>query len=371
MPYYNYIKYKIRLKSHRRRAVRNLKKLREQLDKEIPQKNPENTFLLATWNIRDFDKKSRRGFGSRLPETLFYIAEIISRFDLVAVQEVNRLGELYDVMDILGDDWDFIASDETDSRIGGNGERLTFIYDKRKVWFQNIAEEIVLSNDMLISSALEETDSRAIHKGKQFRRSPYVCLFQANWFKFAICTVHIYYGAERGAKLEERRAEIERLVDYFSKRADEELEKDRALILLGDFNIVHPDHRTMKALESEDFEVPNALKEPTNISRTKFYDQIAFKAKPGVIEFVEGDGPDGLPNAGVFELFKKIMTAADFQSYESDSKASPNGKEKTGDALKKYYRSWRTYQLSDHNPLWARIHVNASGEYLDHLETEW
>jgi hypothetical protein len=35
-------------------------------------------------------------------------------------------------------------------------------------------------------------------KGKepiQFNRTPFVVAFQAGWFKFNICTVHIYYGS--------------------------------------------------------------------------------------------------------------------------------------------------------------------------------
>ncbi len=133
---------------------------------------------MSTWNIRDFDKVSRRGFGKRLPETLFYIAEVISRFDLVAVQEVNRLREWEQVMRILGSDYDYIASDETDMTLGGNGERLLFVYDKRKVSFKNIAGEIVLPNHLLITKA-GDSDSDTLYEGKQFWRSPYICRFQS------------------------------------------------------------------------------------------------------------------------------------------------------------------------------------------------
>ena len=38
-------------------------------------------------------------------------------------------------MSILGPDWDYIATDVTDPVLGGNGERMTFAFDKRKVWF--------------------------------------------------------------------------------------------------------------------------------------------------------------------------------------------------------------------------------------------
>lgn len=55
--------------------------------------------LLATWNIKDFDSRRRRR-----PEGRFYIAEILSAFDLVAIQEVgDDLTDLREVMKVLGD----------------------------------------------------------------------------------------------------------------------------------------------------------------------------------------------------------------------------------------------------------------------------
>ena len=365
MPFYSYLNSKIRIKKHRLRAIENLEKLRAQLDRDIPAKDTEKTLLMATWNIRDFAKKNRRGFGKRLPETWFYIAEIISRFDFVAVQEINDLGEWQQVMRILGHDWDYLATDVTDSALGGNGERLTYVFDKRKVTFQNIAGEIVLPNKMLISKSLvvpEGEKSKKLFTGKQFRRSPFMARFQAEWFKFSICTVHIYYGSESGDKLDQRVDEIGAVAKYFCERADASLTKDRGLILLGDFNIVKPEHKTMKALEDGGFTVPKALQKKTNFVNTKFYDQIAFKTKKQVIDFVEGPN-----NAGVFKMFADIMTDSDedYAQYKKDALKSSNGKKKTNEVdQRKYYKQWKTYQISDHNPLWCRIDVNSSSQYL-------
>ncbi len=232
------------------------------MSNEIPDKDAENNLLLATWNIRDLGKSNRRGYGKRLPETHYYIAEVISRFDFVAVQEVNQLPEWNKIMRILGPDWDYIATDVTDTSLGGNGERLTFVFDKRKVWFRNIAGEIVLPKNMLISKVESNANGNRIIAGKQFRRTPFVASFQSGWFRFDICTVHIYYGAASGKKLQERIEEINRVAKYLSKRADKELKKDNSLIILGDFNIVHPEHKTMEALTNEDFVVPKTLKKP-------------------------------------------------------------------------------------------------------------
>ena len=77
---------------------------------------------MATWNIREFDSPK---YGPRLPEAMFYIAEIISRFDLVAVQEVRGdLAALKQLIKVLGDQyWDYLVTDVT-LGASGNDERL-------------------------------------------------------------------------------------------------------------------------------------------------------------------------------------------------------------------------------------------------------
>src|SRR5688572_19399526 len=97
---YSLLRYRI-TNSERARVVRNLVALREQLSREIPPKDAEDNLLLATWNVRDLGKINRRGFGERLPETYFYIAEVLSRFDFVAVQEVNELDEWKRITEVL------------------------------------------------------------------------------------------------------------------------------------------------------------------------------------------------------------------------------------------------------------------------------
>src|SRR5215204_1789852 len=154
---YALLRYRI-AETERERVLRNLVALREQLSVDVPPKDAEDNLLLATWNIRDLGKINRRGYGERLPETYFYIAEVLSRFDFVAVQEVNELDEWERVTKILGPDWDWIATDVTDPGVGGNGERLTYLWDRRSVHFQNIAGELVLPTELLISKAVKPKD---------------------------------------------------------------------------------------------------------------------------------------------------------------------------------------------------------------------
>ena len=358
---YNLLKSRVP-KSRREAVASKLLKLSKRLDKSIPEKDSDEHLLLATFNIRDFGKSRNRGFGKRLPESLFYLAEIISRFDFVAIQEVNELDDLKTTMQILGEDWDYIATDVTDSSLGGNGERLTYVFDRRKVEFQNIAGEIVLPNNMLISKSVVDTDAGRVHAGKQFRRTPFIGKFQSGWFKFEICTVHLYYGSESGPKLAQRIEEIERVAKYFGRRAEKAEKEHRSLILLGDFNIVHPGHKTMQALIDQGFEIPDGLG-PSNVAGGKFYDQIAFRCCPGILDFVNSGSPSE-PNCGVLDLFKNVFTTAQFDEYKDFAKKSPNGKTKTGRDLKKYYKQWRTYQISDHKPMWVRLRTNDSQKYL-------
>ena len=64
-------------------------------------------------------------------------------------------------------------------------------------------------------------DGKMEESRQQFARTPFMVAFQSGWFKFSLCTVHIYYGSDSGAQLKRRIAEIERLVKFFADRQDE------------------------------------------------------------------------------------------------------------------------------------------------------
>ena len=176
MPYYYPIK-TMRDKETQQRLVERLLRLRGQMDAQIPPKTQTETMLVATWNIREFG-------GNRTAESLHYIAEILSRFDLIAIQEVSAdLKGLQKVLSLMGPEWDYIVTGSTDGSAGG-GERMAFVYDKSKITFKNIAGELVLPKEKLVDGAM------------QFARTPFCVAFQARWFKFKLATVHIYYRSE-------------------------------------------------------------------------------------------------------------------------------------------------------------------------------
>ena len=325
--------------AERCRIVDKLLALRSQLDKQIPAKTATETLLLATWNICNFGDNRRN-------ESLHYLAEIISRFDLIAVQEVaSNLAGLQKLVSLLGHNWDYIVTDSTEGTAGG-GERMAFIFDRCKVFFRKMAGELVLPDSKLIDNKL------------QFARTPFTVSFQAGWFRFILATVHIFYGTS--SKEDPRRvAEIGSVAEFLKNRAKKENE---SYILLGDFNIFNQGDATMKALESKGFYIPNAIKKhPTDLGKNKFYDQIAFNLKldKDMTVFSEAE-----QRAGAFDYTETIYPPQDVSIYQEffDEKYV-NGK--TTQQIEKYYlTTWRTYQMSDHLPLWIELQIDFSNQFL-------
>jgi hypothetical protein len=103
---------------------------------------------IATWNLREFDSSS---YGYRSQEAKAYIAEILSHFDLIALQEIRRdLGALEDVKEMLGPSWDYIATDVTEGT-SGNQERMAFLFNRDRVWFRNVAGELTLPHGQAVT----------------------------------------------------------------------------------------------------------------------------------------------------------------------------------------------------------------------------
>lgn len=320
--------------------------LKTALKNQIPTKTRQDKLLLATFNIREFDRNTK-GFGPRTVESMYYLAEIIAAFDLVALQEVSHdLKPLKRLMRILGPDYNFFVTDVTEGT-SGNGERMAYIYDEKKVLFRNLAGEIVLPAS----------------KGKsvrQFARTPYLIGFQAGWFKFNLCTVHIYFGADTGPKKAERVKEIENISTFFKQRS--EIDED-TFILLGDFNVVNNEDDTMKALLKGGFKIPEALhKRPgSNVKKDKLYDQIVYREGKDKVKFSG--------KAGVFDFFEVVYNEAEKEAYYEDFKQTmkANGKPANKIGFEKEFAEWRTYQMSDHLPLWVEFDINYSEAYLKQL----
>jgi hypothetical protein len=242
--------------------------------------------------------------------------------------------------------------------------------------FRNIAGEIVLPKTLLVGGI------------EQFARTPFLVKFQSGWCKFTLNTVHLYYGEDTGAKLERRIEEIDKIAEFLAKRAEREEEN---YVLLGDMNIVSPTDKTMKALKKHKFVLPSDLvkneipKEflkneapattpapkagatednefASNMSRDKFYDQIAFYSKKNELELGKSK-----KKAGVFNYYDSVFREDDWKTYFDISDI----KDKWGatDAKRKDYfaKKWRTWQMSDHLPLWVELNIDFTDKYLKNI----
>lgn len=328
-------------KNEKIRIIDKLLFLRRSLDKEIPKKTDTETLLLATWNIREFNSKNR------INESYHYLAEIVSRFDLIAIQEVSPdLKALEKLMSLLEDNWDYLVTDSTEGDEGG-GERMAFVYDRNKIKFRKMAGEIVLPSDLLKDGVL------------QFARTPFCVAFQAGWFRFMLTTVHIYFGDEKGEKLKRRIQEIQTIAQVLAKRAKKE---DENYILLGDFNITEPDGETMNALINNGFFVPDAIKtKPSDVGQTNHYDQIAFNVKEDANMLIFDKTEQ---KAGAYNYYSVVYREDELETYKPYF-SEKNVTNKTDKQIATYYKSkWRTFQMSDHLPLWVELKIDFSNEYL-------
>lgn len=355
MPFYPPIKNKPA--AEQARTAQKLLQLKKALKEEIPIKTFDN-LLLATWNIREFDSAA---YGKRLDEVMFYIAEIVAHFDLIAVQEVrDDLEGLNRLMKILGRWWKVIFTDVTEGR-PGNRERMAFVYDSRKVTFGGLAGEVVLPE--------VKVEGETHNLQQQLARTPFMVGFQAGWYRFILVTVHLIYG-EGKADPPERVKEAELLSDFLAKRADNETAWSNNMVLLGDFNIFKPTNDTFRKIAAN-FYIPQELQSlPSNVPQNKHYDQIAFRS-PLKQEFLDAIAAGTPVRAGVFNFFKHVFTeeeeaiyAPSMENYELNSKGEPRDEKGKTNYYKTY---WRTHQLSDHLPMWIEIPTNRSQKYLEKL----
>lgn len=283
-----------------------------------------DALLLATWNLREFDTP---GYGERTDECLRYIADIVSRFEIVAIQEVRQdLLALRRLLRMLGPHWEFLVTDVSEGDVGNN-ERLAFVYDTRSVRFGGLAGEVVLPGAK-----------------RQFARTPYTCAFDVCGTSIQLCTVHVYYGAARAVDTR-RLAEIRAVAQTLAARAAEKHAWTPNLCLLGDFNISRRTDVTYEAITEAGFEIPGALQNlpGSNVPKNKLYDQMAL-LPGGTLQCSE--------RARVFDFYETVYRAEDEGLYVRDM-GEPYMKSKNP---MQYYRSkWRTFQMSDHLPMWMQL----------------
>ncbi len=295
------------------------------LSANIPARRIDGNLLVATWNLRAFgdltdkweageDDSPKRDLGS-----IVAIAEILSRFDVIAVQEIRgNLKALRHTLKALGPDWGFILTD-TNAGAVGNDERMAFLFDTRRVKPSGLAGELVVPPEW------RDTIGVSLAAG-QFARTPYAVSFASGGETFVLVTLHVLYGDTPA----DRTGELEAIALWMAGWAKREEEWGHNLIVLGDFNIDRKGDPNYEAFTSTGLTPPPELE---GLARTifdddgdNFYDQVAW--------FTKGKGSPLLSLAysgqgGSFDFVPALKEDLDLTAL-----------------------SWK---ISDHFPLWVEF----------------
>lgn len=281
----------------------DLNALTAALNSKIPGKTL-NNFLVATWNIRAYSSLTRKWTAGsndspkRDLRGLRAIIEILSRFDGIALQEVQgNLRALRDTMKYLQafGDWGFLMTDITRGD-AGNDERLAFIFDRSRVKPSGLAAELVVPPEQLNIGPNALTE--------QFARTPYAVSFQRVDTTVILVTLHIKYGKNE----DDRIPELKALAEWMSDWAGKSNKFHHNLIALGDLNIDREDSTGYKEFVGTGLTIPTELE---NLPRTIFddhgesdddnyYDQIAWFTEGSRalmnLQFNKGGNFDFLPH---------------------------------------------------------------------------
>jgi len=309
-----------------------LAELRSALDAAIPAKALDRNLLIATWNIRAFGDltekwESEPGDSPRRDlHALRCIAEIISRFDVIALQEVRaNLKALRHTLKSLGSNWGLILTDVTRGS-PGNGERMVFLFDTRRVQLSGLASELVVPQEQLDRIGPDALET-------QFARTPYAVSFLSSGSTFILVTLHVIYGEEA----QQRIPELKAIAEWLAQWARDINAWHHNLIALGDFNIDRRGDQLYDAFTSTGLYIPEDLNtiprtifsDPNAPDTAKFYDQIAW--------FVGDNDVPALTlkylRGGSFDFTRVVLKSLN---------------------LTKTQLSWR---ISDHYPLWAEFSV--------------
>jgi endonuclease/exonuclease/phosphatase family metal-dependent hydrolase len=288
-------------------------------ERAIPSKAV-NRLLIATWNVANLGLQERRDQDYRL------IAELVSWFDLVAMQEINdNLSGLRAIQQYLPPWFRALFSD-----YAGNKERLGFLYDSSKVTPLEKVGEV----------AIPPSDQRYIklpgtqQKFRGFDRNPYLAAFRSGSFTFVLVNVHLYFGSDSKISMNRRSLEAYAVARWADLRRTSENAYTRVIIVLGDFNLpkVEPGDPIYEALTKRGLHLPEHSTEiGSSISTDSHYDQIAFFPGQTQIEFTGESGVFDFDGA----LFAKLWET--------------RGRED--------FLAYMRYYISDHRILWAEFRV--------------
>jgi endonuclease/exonuclease/phosphatase family metal-dependent hydrolase len=288
--------------------------------RSIPER-AQDKMLVATWNIANLGAQQRRD------QDLSIIAEIISWFDIVAIQECREnFGDLFDLHDKLAGSYRVIMSDA-----GGNNERMAFLYDGGKLTALEEIGEIAFPPSRYKTVKLPGIQLQF----NGFDRSPYLAAFSAGVTSFMFVNVHLFFGSDKPPSVERRALETLAVAKWADLRKKSPFSFTRELVALGDFNMPKsdPGDPIFKTLTKFGLELPeHSTQIASSISTDANYDQIAFLPETTQHCFT------GLK--GVFD-YDTVVFPDLWQ----------NG------TNKKNFKAYLRYYISDHRPMWVQLSI--------------
>ena len=337
----------------KKRTIHNLLRLRQGLLANIPRKTVDTNLLLCSWNIKNFGT-----LKDRTAESLFYIAEIINAFDLVALQEINRdLDDFKKVLRLLGSHWKHTLSDVTEGN-SGNGERFGFIYDSRRVTQSGLSGEIVIPPEAIGENSIIN----------QLKRTPSFNGFESGWQKFSVVSVHLHPGTGTINRAI-RKEEVRLLMDILTSKLKSSAFADRNMIILGDTNLYQNDDDIVKLITDKYFKESSGLiGKATNTSLNQIYDRVFLNVND---YFKISTNENGKEIGGVFNLFDYVYMdtqeeIANYHELMMVHKDDPSNLTSVSKFRTYFNRYWKRNQISDHLPIWLELQTESSDEFLSH-----
>lgn len=300
-----------------KKEIKHIKKYRDtKLGRAIPKSSTTN-ILIATWNIANF------GVQKREAEHYKIISEMVTWFDVIAIQEVNdNLEGLIALRNELPTKYGCIYTDAS-----GNNERMVYLYNKQKIKLLEEFGEIAVP-------AEDNTEIKLPGNGSSFSgfsRNPFIASFRFGNFDFMLANAHSYFGKEdETLSMERRSLEAYAIARWADLKRKSKYSQTTNIIALGDFNMpkVEIGDPIYDALLARGFEMPKHSTEIySNIKNDKHYDQVVFL--PGIKSKITSNG-----------------------SFDFDGALFPDLYNDKGDIQ---HRNYVRYYISDHRIKWIEI----------------
>ena len=217
--------------------------------------------------------------------------------------------------------------------VAGNGERMAYIYDRRRAKLLEKIGEIAIAPAELRHIRLPGVSQPF----EGFDRNPYLAAFQTgSENSYLFVNVHLFFGSDaKPMDIQRRALETYAVARWADLRRRSAFSFTREIVALGDFNMPKrdPADPIFKALTARGLLLPEHTSEVgSNLASDKHYDQIAFF--PGATR-------NCFRQMGVFDFDMALFR----DLWENPGRTEAQ------------YRSYVRYHISDHRPLWMELAV--------------